>query len=61
MQGFEKLTYHLKMQNTKMVNVLLAMVVSNEFKFMLMTRVLATSGIMKHGLSHKCRNFKKVE
>ena len=61
MQGFEKLTYHLKMQNIMIAYVLLAMVVSNEFKFMLMTMVLTTSGIMKHGLSHKCRNFKKVE
>ena len=44
-----------------MANVLLAMVVLNTFKFMLMTMVLATSGIMKRGLSRECRNFKKLE
>ena len=44
-----------------MANVLLAMVVLNAFMFMLMTIVLVTSGIMKHGLSRDCRDFKKLE
>ena len=48
MQEFKKLTYQLKMQNIMIAYVLLAMVVLNAFKFMLMTMVLATFGIMKH-------------